>query len=203
MRHLSIGSIIETHKISSDVAFVELITVKVKDEQGNLVETLRFCRNSENITFGGEVYLAANFNIDIRQEANEEARVKLTSKDPSGIMRGHMENYGGGVGFEVTLVILNTARADADPEIEETFIVIGSSYKGYELSFDLGSENPLRRRFPFAVQYRDRCRHKYKGARCKYSGPLATCDFTRDGPNGCRVHANTQNFGGFSGLISQ
>lgn len=32
------------------------------------------------------------------------------------------------------------------------------------------------------------------------SGGLQTCDYTLDGPNGCRVHQNTNNYGGFPGI---
>jgi hypothetical protein len=32
------------------------------------------------------------------------------------------------------------------------------------------------------------------------SGGLPACDYTLDGPNGCRAHMNTLNFGGFPSL---
>jgi phage-related protein len=35
-----------------------------------------------------------------------------------------------------------------------------------------------------------------------YSGGLTSCDYTFDGPNGCRVHENTPNFGGAPGIPS-
>ena len=34
------------------------------------------------------------------------------------------------------------------------------------------------------------------------SGGLTTCDYTFEGPNGCRHHQNTPNFGGFPGILA-
>ena len=201
-RHLSIGTILETHKISSDVAFVEMLEIDALDTQGDVIETLYFCRNSENIVYKGNTYIAGNFSVDISSEAGEEAKVTLTAKDPSGILRSYMEDYEGGINFPVRLLVLNSDRLDYDPEFQQEFIVVGANSKGIDVVFNLGAENPLARAYPFAVQFKDRCRHKYKGTRCKYAGPLETCDYTRDGANGCKAHNNAQNFGGFYGLNS-
>lgn len=199
-RHLTVATIVEAHEIASEVAFVELLSVKVKDEAGALVETLYFCKNSENISFGGNDYVAANFDLKISQNVGEETNVQLAAQDITGVIRQNMESYAGGVGFEVTYTVVNSAKLSDDPEVSEDFVVVGSSTRGYVVNFVLGSENPLRLAFPLYRQYRDRCRHEYKGTRCAYSGALATCDYTYDGDNGCKEHDNVANFGGFRGM---
>lgn len=199
-RHLTVATIIEINRISSDVAFVELIEIDVKDNEGVVVETIRICRNNENLTFGGDIYFAADFTINISQKAGEETSVSLSAFDPTGVLLSKMEEYEGGVGSDVRLHIVNTARLDDPPEISEEFEIIGASTKGYQVTIQLGAENPLRRRFPMGQQYRNRCRHTYKGTRCKYAGGITTCDYSFDGANGCKVHANEVNFGGYRGL---
>ena len=201
-RHLTVATVLEVNRISSDVAFVELVEVDVKDSAGSVVETLRFCRNSENLVFQGNLYIAADFSINIKQNAGEETNVTMAAFDPTGVLISKMEQYEGGVGFGVRLHIVNTARLTDPPEISERFDIVGAQYAGYNITFQLGAENPLRMRFPLGLQYRDRCRFVYKGTRCKYAGALATCDYTYDGSNGCSAHANQQNFGGFRGLQS-
>lgn len=201
-RHLTVATVLEVNRVSSDVAFIELVEVDVRNSAGTLIETLRFCRNSENLVYNGQLYQAADFAMNIKQSAGEETTVSMNTFDPTGVLLGYMEQYDGGVGFPVRLHVVNTARLTDPPEISETFEVIGASAKGYNVSFQLGAENPLRRRFPHGLQYRDRCRFVFRGTRCKYAGPLATCDYTFDGTNGCAAHANQQNFGGFRGLGS-
>jgi phage-related protein len=182
------------------VAFIELLDVKVTDENGTLVETLRFCKNNENLTYQGETYVAANFELKITNNTNEEPRISLDAKDVTGILRQSMEQYGGGVGFPVTFTVVNTAKLDDPPEMVETFDVKAAKADGYNVSFQLGVENPLSLAFPIGKQFRDRCRHKYKGARCKYAGALGSCDYSYAGANGCIAHQNEANFGGFRGL---
>lgn len=199
-RHLTVATILEVNRISSDVAFVEFVEVDVLNGSGALVETLRFCRNTENLVFRGNLYIAADFSFSVKQNAGEETNVQMSAFDPTGILRSRMEQFEGGVGFPVRLHIVNTAALNGPAEISETFQIIGASAKGYDVSIQLGAENPLRMRFPLGLQFRDRCRFVYKGGRCKYAGPLATCDYTYDGANGCTAHANQANFGGFRGL---
>lgn len=199
-RHLTVATIIEAHQVASDVAFIELIDVEVLDSNGSFVEMLRFCKNTENITFDGNTYVAANFDLNIKNQAGEEPNISLTARDVTGIIRQSMENYGGGVGFNVTMTVVNTAKLSDPPEVQESFEVTSASANGVSVTFQLGAENPLRLGFPLGKHYRDRCRHKYKGARCKYSGGLASCDYSYDGANGCAAHSNQANFGGFRGM---
>lgn len=48
------------------------------------------------------------------------------------------------------------------------------------------------------------CPWVYKGAECGYAGGIATCDFTLNGANGCKVHFPNANlpFGGFPGAAT-
>lgn len=201
MRHLTVATVIESRRISSDVPFLEMMEIEIKDSSGAHVEWVRLVKNSEDIVFEENDYRAANFTISVSTKTGEEPSVNVTAKDPTGAIRQYMEQYEGGVGFPVRYIIANGARLDQKPELDEQFSILeASAPPGYEVRFSLGAENPLRMRYPLSIQERDRCRFVYKGARCKYAGPMGSCDFSLTGDNGCRAHDNEENFGGFPGL---
>ena len=199
-RHLTVATVIETHNIASAVAFLILIEIDVVNSAGSVIETIRVVNNNENITFGGNEYVAANFTMDVKNAAGEEPTVKFASFDPTGVVRQRMEEFDGGVGFPVRMIVVNSDALDAPAEMSEDFTVIAGSANGYNVSLTLGAENPLRLRFPLRSQFRGRCSVKYKGVLCKYAGALGTCDYTYEGDNGCLAHGNQNNFGGFRGL---
>ena len=70
------------------------------------------------------------------------------------------------------------------------------------VSFDVVSKLDLQDlRIPKRFFRRDICQWIYKGSgTCQYAGILPTCDKTIDGYNGCRIHMNVQNFGGFPAI---
>lgn len=203
MRHASVATAIETRRIASGTAFILMVEVEVIDGDGNYVETLRFCKNTENLEYptgSGNIYQAANFDVNVNYTANEQPRITMSAKDYTGVIKERLETYDGIVGSNVILRVVNSDLLDQPAEFEETLTVMGSSAPGWDVNFTLGSENPLALRFPFNVQYRNRCPYRYKGERCGYDGALPSCDYTLDGANGCRVHNNIANYGGFPAL---
>jgi hypothetical protein len=198
--HLSVATAIEKNRIASDKAFVLLMEIQVFDLFGAYVETLRLAKNSEDVTYHGQIYEKSNFSIKLNLDVASEPKLQCTAEDPAGVIRDRMELYSGGAGFPVRIVVVNTGNLDQPPEIEETFKVVSSSAAGYQVSFTMGIDNPIATRFPNRIQWRDQCSYRYKGARCKYSGSMSSCDFTRLGANGCKAHSNEVNFGGFLGL---
>tara|TARA_R100001086_G_scaffold249921_1_gene191835 strand:- start:678 stop:1295 length:618 start_codon:yes stop_codon:yes gene_type:complete len=198
-RHLTVASVIETHNIASEAAYIILIECDIIQD-GSVAETIRICNNTENLTYDGEEYVAASFTMDVKQENGEEPGVTLASFDPTGVLRQRIEEFNGGVGFPVRMMVVNANNLDNPAEITEEFIITGASAQGYGISLTLGAENPLRMRFPLRVMFRNRCSFKYKGPRCKYAGAMGSCDYTFDGANGCQAHGNEANFGGFRGL---
>lgn len=199
---LSIANVIDKNKIASENAWLILLTVNVRNELGQDVETLYLVKNNENIEYQGQLYTAVEFNMSIENQSNEEASVKITAYDPSGFIREKMENFDGGLFSTATITVVNSGNLSAPPEIQETFDVTGASAPDVNVEWTLGTENPLRHRFPLRDQYRDRCGWRYKSGRCKYAGPMASCDYTKDGPNGCKAHNNLKNFGGFTSLMN-
>ncbi|CCG43298.1 hypothetical protein [Magnetospirillum molischianum] len=199
-RHLSVGTVIEKNRIASNVAFVILIEVEVKDSFGNLVEILRMARNNEPIIFQDNEYVAANFELSLKEQAGSIPEIQVVAQDHTLAIQQRMQEYGGGVGFGIRMIVVNTGNLSQPPEIVETFKVIRASARGYVVTFGLGAENPLSMRFPRRRQMRDRCSWRFGSAECGYVGDLRSCDLSLQGPNGCAAHGNTRRFGGFPGL---
>lgn len=208
-RHLSVATAIEVSRIASPVAFVPLIDVVVNNPvTGAYVETLYFARNSENITWHGNVYEASAFDFDVQEETGQVPRVTVTVKDYSQAIIEQMESYGGGVGFSVVLSVVNAGNLAQAPELQETFTVVSAMAQDYVVSFTLGIENPLMMRCPRRRQFRDYCNWRYKdSATCGYNGTKTSCDYTMWGGNGCLTHSDGSyganqfwRFGGFPGI---
>jgi phage-related protein len=196
-RHLSVATAIEKNKIASDVAFVLLLKIDIKDQLGAYVETLHLAKNTEEVVFQGQLYQPANFDVEMKLDVEEQPSFSANAEDPTGFIRERMEAYGGGVGSDCTVMVVNTGNLAQPPEVKETFEIVGASMQGYKVSFQLGVDNPLATRFPKRLMYRDQCTLIFKGIECKYAGPDASCTYVW---NDCKVKGNQINFGGFRGL---
>jgi len=199
---LSVGSVIDKNKITSDVAWVVLLEVDVVDPNSRtVVETLCIAKNNEAITFNGQVYQPGNFEFEFQQRQNETPQVSIAAQDQTRYIHQRMEEMAGGVFSTVLVRVVNSNRLDRPAEIEERFQITESSVKDYVVNFGLGTENPLTLQFPKHTQRQDRCAWRYKGYGCGYSGGMPKCDYTRDGANGCRAHNNYANFRAEPGLV--
>ena len=203
-KRLSLASVIEKNKISSVETFLLALEIDVINPETNvLVETIYLVQNSEDITHKGQVYIAFPFDIELKQAANTQSQITLSIQDITGTVQGQMQLYGGGVGFNVRIKIVNSAILDDEPEVIEWFQVTGASSNGYSISFELGVENFLAKQCPRRLQRQDFCGWQYKEPdTCKYTGSMLTCDRTLEGVNGCMAHNNTINFGGYPGINS-
>lgn len=92
------------------------------------------------------------------------------------------------------------ARAEGLGIVDLRGRIIGCSVTNEALTFELGQVDMRRAKFPANRVSPLRCRFRYKGVRCGYTGALATCDFGLNTPNGCDAHSNANRFGGFPGV---
>lgn len=199
---LSIATVLEKNRLDSDVPFLVALDIEVVNPAtGVVVEVLYVVRNQEEIDFAGNLYQPAMFDISFGATAGEQSQVALAIVDVTGAIQARMEEYGGGVGFNVTMYVINSDALDQPPEIAEFFQVTGSSANDYKCHFQLGAENETMKTFPRRRQTKDFCQWRYKDAEtCRYAGVITTCDLTLQGPNGCAVHDNTSHFGAYPGL---
>ena len=202
-RALSVATVLEKSKLASNVAFLVLLDIEViNPTTGLLVEHLYLCNNSEEFPYQGHTYLPFVFDIGLKQESGAQPEISLTANDFNGIIQAKMQLYGGGVGFNVTVMVVNTANTTQPPEVVEYFEVIGASSTNYQVAFQLGVETALGKPFPRRRQMRDFCAWRFKDANCKYAGGDLTCDLTLNGTNGCSSKGNVVNFGGYPGITA-
>lgn len=198
--NLNIASIIDKNKVSSTNVFLILLEVEVRDSAGALVETLRVVKNSADIVFQGNTYTAANFELDIKLEATQEPSITLEVHDETRQLAQYIDAYDGLVRNKIRVMIVNSGSLNSPADIDEEMIVLTSSLSSYTARFELGVESSLGLRFPNYRQFKDRCFKTFKGPRCQYAGAATTCDYTREGVNGCKAKNNEINFGGFPGI---
>lgn len=204
-KNLSLATVLEKNKLSSDVPFLALLDVEiVNPSNGVVVIVLHIANNPESVVWDGNTYEVGGFDIAIKSESGKQSEVSMTIVDYTQAIQGYMQQYGGGVGSNVTLSIVRGDALDKPAEIVEYFQVIGSSAADYMATFQLGAENAIMQVFPRRQQRRDFCQWRYKDpTTCKYAGALTSCDLTLQGPNGCAAHGNTINFGAYPGLNSR
>lgn len=171
-KNLSLATTIEKNQLASTTPFLVLLAIDVIDPgTGLLVETARIVRNTENITFQGNVFEAGNFEIDFKAEAGKQPTVTLSVRDYTKALQARMQAYGGGIGFAVQVIVVNAGNLTQKPEISENFQVIGAQAQDYDAQFTLGAENALMRIFPRRKQTKDFCQWRYKSPDCGYRDP--------------------------------
>lgn len=203
MKNLSSVLVSEKNKIASDKAWLFALEVRVIDPLlGTLVETIRLVRNDEETIIDGETFTPFPFEPDIR-ESDGIPTLNIVIQDQTQVVQEKMDEYGGAVGFEVSVIVVSgddASSMNSEPELVEDFEVVESSVADYVVTWRLSVPNPLNVSFPRRRQYSDQCSFRYKSTECGYDGEIATCDLTLNGANGCSAHSNEANFGGFPGI---
>lgn len=198
---LSVASIIEKNRISSEVPWLVLLDIEVIDPSTlTTVETLHLARNVDPVSFNGQTYAPASFDIELKSQAGEQQTISVSINDYTLAVQQRMQNYGGGIGFNVSIMVVNAGNLTQAPEVIEYFQVVGAQTINYAVSFTLGAENNITKVFPRRRQMKDFCQWRYKSTECGYAGALPNCDLSLDGPNGCRAHGNVIHFGAFPGI---
>lgn len=200
--HVSIATAIDKSKLASNVVYVGLIEIDVLDrETASVLTTIRLAHNNEAYVFKGNTYVPCGLNYKINYSKGEFPTIDLEIVDVTLALQALMQEYQGGVDFPVRVLLVSTANPSS-AEAEERFTILSGSAGSdtYNVTFEVGAENPLGLRFPWRMMFRNRCPWRYRSVECGYVGAMPTCDFTRDGPNGCNAHDNIDNFGGFGGL---
>lgn len=202
---ISVASVIEKNKIGSSVPYLAFIDVGVIDPTtGGTVETLHFVNNTEDITRQGILYTAVQFSLELKTQVGTQPQITLTMLDYTRLVIQRMQDYGGGTGFPVTVIVSNSDALDEKPDVQEYFEVVQASADNYSVTWTLGTENALNRQVPRRMQRRDFCQWVYRDANtCRYNGSMPACDHSLHGTLGCRAHSNVVNFGGFPNLVGQ
>lgn len=186
---------LEKNKLVSTAPWLMLLAVTLPD-----ASVLRLAKNTENVTFGGNTYTAFAFDLgDVRSGGDGRIQgVTLKVANPERMLQPYMEANDGLVGCAVTLAVVHADNLASDyTELTLSYDVLAAESGADWITFTLGAENPLRRRFPLQVAIPFSCNWRFKGEECAYAGSATTCARTLDA---CRNLANTARFGGRPGI---
>jgi len=214
-RSLSSATYIDKNRIASDVVYVMLLKITVRDPNTGLaIEQLHVTNDGQPFDFNGATYDPLPFEVSFDEKAGEEGNATLSIKDIEGTVKAKTNHVGGGVGSSVKMMLVNSkliARqaSEALPsngymEVEYDWTVKNATTDDFAVTWTLGLPSFMSDRFPGRTAMRDRCPWKYKDPdTCAYTGPLESCDYSYLGDNGCAAHENTERFGGFPGIASE
>ena len=187
MLALSEASIIEKNKLSTDGVWLLALEAQIPEN------TLYLVNNTEDVTLGGQRYVAFPFSLeDITEDGKELPNVRLTVSNATGTIQRYVEKNNGLGGMTVVLRVYHTSIPDA-AEVEEYFVVTGVTCDVEQVTFTLGTDFSFTRRFPPVRMMKDYCPFKFKGVECGYRGAAQQCNKTL---KRCRELGNNIRFGG-------
>ena len=193
--NLPANLIIEKNKLATPNPWIILLDITLPDGT-----TLYLARNTEDVVFKGNTYLAIPFEIEPTRSTSkgEIPTITLRVSNVTRILQPYLEQFTGGVGSTVKITVVNAAYLNEDyTELEMTFDILATEVTAQWVSFTLGAPNPLRRRFPTYRFIAEHCNWEFKSPACGYSGPATYCNRTFEN---CMQLQNTRRFGGFKGL---
>jgi len=201
MRDLSAAAKLEKNKLASDGAWIILLEINLES-----VDTIRICRNTENIVWNGHTWTAFSFELDDRTESamGEIPSITIRVSNVLRTIEYYLQQGNGGVGAEVIVRVVHSKHLDlTEPELEEHFEVLHTKSDAMWVHFILGAPNPMLGRFPRPRYIPNFCRfaaaRQFKGEGCGYTGPDTTCEGTLAA---CRAKGNSQRFGGSPGVAT-
>lgn len=196
MLTLSSAAIIEKNKLAADGTWLVLLEI-------NLVSpatTLRLVRNTDNITWNGQTWVAFPFDLGDVTEDSKGAlpALTLTVSNVTRTIQYYLEQGAGAVGATVTLYVVHSKHLDlTTPELMETFEVISAKADAMNATFELGASYPLMARRPEKRIMKNFCPFIYGGPECAVSATELighpTCGKTLAD---CRARNNSKRFGG-------
>ena len=200
---LSSIAIEEKNKLSTDSIWYLAMKVAIP---GSTPITVYVVKNTENITWAGQTWQAFPFEIDPIAAGNkgEVPRVDVRISNVNRVLEGYVlayDNYIKTSGFSpivIDLYLLNSKNlASATPEVWHQFELKQPKMSAQWATFTLGASNPYNKRYPQDRILKNHCRHRFKDARCKYTGGVSVCDKTF---STCTDLSNTLNYGAFPGV---
>lgn len=197
MKTLPANVILEKNKLATASAWLLLLDI---DITGNGSVDYRLVRNTANITYGGNVYTAFPFELDVigRSADGKIPRISLRVSNVNLTLSSYLEANDGMAGGTIKLTIVNSENLTEDyTELEMDFEIISSAANNLWITFVLGVPSPLRHAFPIYSYTADSCNWEYASAECGHTGGACNRTF-----NNCSDNGNTARYGGHIGLRS-
>jgi len=193
MKTLSAASIVEKNRLSSPYPWLILLDIAFPNNTTYLV------RNTDIVSFKGNDYTPFPFEIEFGKEtsAGDIPTVTLRVSNVTRVIQNIIELSDGLIDFDVIIHIVNHHYLSDDySDLDLHLTVMSCTCDESWVTFNLGLENPLQKRFPKLRYFRDYCNWKFKSIECGYGGSIEIC---KRNFSDCK---NPKRFGGFKGLAA-
>ncbi len=201
----------EKHQLATPTPWLILLEVNVPTAPPT---TLYLVRNTEDIVFNLQTYIAFPFEIDTTKQVSkgEIPTVNLKVSNVSRTVQAYLEEYDGLIGQEINVRIVS--KPGTSPEYLEavswTYEVLGCQADVLWVTFSLGIPNPISKRFPLYRYIANHCNWTFNspavraggsnaGVECGYTGSDTICKRTLAD---CQAKNNSARFGGYIGMGS-
>lgn len=196
---MTLSTLKDLNALSSEGCILYALDIAIPD-----TEMIYIVKNRENISYGGNTYLAFEFSIgDITSGKGETPTLQLSIDNTSLVMGRYAEAYDillkqngiDGNIIKATLHILNTH--DLSQSISDYYFEL-TDFKitGQWATFNLGAKSLWNKTYPLRKIYANFCGFKFKDERCGYVGSLTSCNKTL---SDCRARGNSVRFGAYPG----
>lgn len=177
--------------------------------QATDTEAIRLAGYSSDVVHNGQTYSASSISIGVQSRDRDGVlqEVELTAGNPGAWLSVHVDE--GRILDRNCKVKLVNSEVLTDVVHEGLYLVREASLKLEAASFRLALPGLINAPVPAQLFHRTRCQWRYGGAGCNYNLNLpnaisgthpefnpASCDLTRDGPNGCRAHGDNEQANG-------
>lgn len=169
--------------------------------------TIRLVRNTTNVTYLGNEYIAFPFDIgEISAGKGETPQFQLKLDNTTRVMEQYVLQYDNylkqnGIDGNIitcTLYALNTNYL-TEAILTEYFELTDFSTDSKQATFNLGTMSLFNKTYPPRKMYASFCTFKFKDARCGYTGLATECNKTL---TNCRLLNNSPRYGGFVSMSS-
>ena len=146
MSNLSIASVLEKNRVSSENAMVIALDIDLVDPVTSAyVMTLRIVNYDTDLTIDGHLYTKISFDLSLQDDANEIQNVNLSIQDSIGLVRPYLQTYRGAVGSKVTMMLLTVDPEDRTSLVDfsEIFEVVGSSSPDSDVPWSNSDARPV------------------------------------------------------------
>lgn len=165
----------------------------------------RFARNTEDITYAGNLYPKANMDIGEQIFSSDGSIPQVTLQifqDINGKIEEVVQKIQDALGTQVKLIKANSRFLDdAIPALEADYEALAAESDSEWATFTLGIPNPLTQRIPLRIFSSSSCPWAtpslFRGPECQYSGDDHSCTGTFQD---CKEKGNAAHWGGELGL---
>jgi len=170
MKSFTESNIQEKHKLFTANPWLLLMEITIG------ATTYYYTSDLSNTVIGATTYVPRAINADyVRETLSGEVpkiRVQVDNCDLS--LAATLSANSGGIGGTVVLKVVNANLLTDTVPISETFTILETDADAQWITFSIGLANPFTRRFPRDRYVGTLCRHRFRGALCRYTGGTYT-----------------------------